>query len=102
MSNVHQLKHKQILLFRPDDGPYGPNALKGFIYYLRSTGKKGIIDFAFSASSDSIHSALSIKDNLILEAVTTSLIKNSDDNLLDKINNLQSEHLTGLIILCVF
>lgn len=98
MTTLHSLRYKQILLFNDSEqGQYASNALKGFIYYLRSTGKKGVIDFSFSASKDSVHSALSIKENLILEAIPTSLIKDKEDNLYDRIKNLENKELIKLL-----
>lgn len=97
MSTLHHLRYKEIYLFKSEQNQFAPNALKCFIYFLRSQGKKGILDFAFSSSSDSIHAKLSIKDNLILESVTAGLIRNCDTNLIDKINNLENEHLAQLI-----
>jgi len=82
MTAISKISPKQIYLFEDQQDRANQNSLKEFIYYLRFNGKKGIIDFSYASSVESIHPALSIKENFILDAVPTSLIKNKDDRVL--------------------
>ncbi len=98
MNNVTKLNFNKIYLF--DDicnEVKFSNSLKEFIYYLRFTGVKGIIDFSYASHKDSIHPNLSLKDNFILDSVPTSLIKDKDDNLRSRIDQLSNKKLVKLI-----
>lgn len=92
-----KLKHKQIYLFDTLQATCKQNSLKEFIYFLRFNGVKGIIDFSYAAAQETIHPTLSIKDNFILDSVPTSLIKNKEDNLNERISKLNNKLLIELI-----
>lgn len=98
MTIVRKISYQQIFLF---DDTYleknFKNSLKEFIYYLRYTGIKGVIDFSFSSNSDTIHPKLSIKDNFILDSVPKSLIKNKEDNFRFRLTELSNSVLAELI-----
>lgn len=89
--------HNKIYLF--DDSVTGnqQNSLKEFIYFLKYTGKRGIINFSYAAANESLHPSLSIKENFILDSVPTSLIKDKEDNLNQTINQLHNKSLIDLI-----
>jgi hypothetical protein len=98
MTNVRKIIYQEIFLF--DDSfneKKFKNSLKEFIYYLRYTGVKGVIDFAYSSDMDTIHPALSIKDNFILDSVPTSLIKNKEDNFRSRLGEIENKSLVNLI-----
>ncbi|MEX0798370.1 MAG: hypothetical protein WD025_02950, partial [Bacteriovoracaceae bacterium] len=78
-------------------GVFQRNILKEFIYYLKFTGKKGMINFSFSGNEESFHPRLTIKENYILDSVPTSLIKDKEDNFQMTAQNLGNEHLKQLI-----
>jgi len=97
-NNVTKLNFNKIYLF---DDSFNQNkfsnSLKEFIYFIRFTGVKGIIDFSYSSHKDSIHHNLSLKENFILDSVPTSLIKDKDDNLRNRIEQLNNKKLVELI-----
>jgi ABC-type branched-subunit amino acid transport system ATPase component len=97
MTAATKLRHKQIYLFEDHSDHKIQNSLKEFIYYLRFNDKKGIIDFSYASAEESIHPELSIKDNFILDAIPTSLIKNKEDNLRQRISELNNKVLIELI-----
>lgn len=88
---------KQIYLFNTPQQEWKQNSLKEFIYFLRFFGSKGVIDFSYASAFESTHPKLSIKDNFILDSVPTSLIKNKEDNLKERINKLNNKVLIDLI-----
>lgn len=92
-----KIKQNQIYLFDTIRPHWQQNSLKEFIYFLRFNGIKGIIDFSYAASNETIHPSLSIKDNFILDSVPTSLIKNKEDNLKERIKKLNNKLLIELI-----
>lgn len=98
MTIVRKIIYQQIFLF--DDSfqeKKFSNSLKEFIYYLRYTGTKGVIDFSYASDADSIHPKLSIKDNFILDSVPTSLIIDKEDNLRLRLSELSNQVLATLI-----
>lgn len=99
MTELRKVIYQEIFLF---DDSFNEkkfrNSLKEFIYYLRYSGVKGVIDFAYSAHMDSIHPSLSIKDNFILDSVPTSLIKNKEDNFRFRLEELKNRSLVDLIM----
>lgn len=89
---------REIFLFESECPKRGRlNVLKEFIYFLKFNGKRGKIDFSFSGNEESAHSALTIKDNYILDSVPTSLIKDKEDNFMETAQGLANEHLKLLI-----
>lgn len=88
---------KRICFFDLKSSLVHKNALKEFIYFLRYQGKSGVIDFSFANSNGSVLPNLSLKDNFILDAISTSLIKNQDANLRQKIESLSNTYLSELI-----
>ncbi len=89
---------KKIYLF--DDKLTGPNAcnsLKHFIYYLKSKGINGVIDFTYSGDIDSLHQELTIKENFILDSIPTSLIRDKENNLKTFLASIQNPHLVEMI-----
>lgn len=98
MTELRKINYQEVYLF---DDSYNEkkfkNSLKEFIYYLRYTGIKGVIDFAYSSHLDTIHPSLSIKDNFILDSVPTSLIKNKEDNFRFRLEELKNRSIVNLI-----
>jgi len=96
---MNEIKYlKQIYLFDGISNNTNPsNSLKEFIYYLKYSGKRGMINFAFSSSSENIHLHLSIKDNYILDSVPTSLIIDKEDNFSQRVEGLQNQYLKELV-----
>ncbi|MBG60533.1 MAG: hypothetical protein CMJ16_08760 [Peredibacter sp.] len=97
MTDLKVLHSPEIYLFNSEQRQFGANVLKDFLYYIKFTGKKGLINFSFSANEDGLHQNLSIKENYILDAVPSSLIKNSEDNFIHTSENLTNPHLKDLI-----
>jgi hypothetical protein len=98
MTNLRKIIYQEVYLF--DDSineKKFKNSLKEFIYYIRFTGIKGVIDFAYSSNMDTIHPSLSIKDNFILDSVPTSLIKNKEDNFRYRLKEIENKPLVNLI-----
>lgn len=94
------LKNKllnHIFLFEQTDELAPQNALKEFIYFLKFKGIKGIIDFSYSNGSGSLHHNLSIKENFILDAIPTSLIKDGENNLKEFLDQLNNSYIVSLI-----
>lgn len=60
-------------------------------------GQRGVIDFSYANETDSMHLNLSIKENLILDSVPTSLIKDNEVNLSEFISNIQNPDLVDLL-----
>lgn len=87
-----------IYVFDTHSKPFqASNCLKEFLYYLKYSGVTGVIDFSYSNSTDSLHHHLSIKENLILDSVPTSLIKNNELNLVELIQQSENTALLRLI-----
>ncbi len=84
----------QVYLFDLKDQP---NSLKEFLYFLKSKGVRGVIDFSLSTGRDTIHPNISLKDNFILDSVPTSLIKNKEDNLRLRLSELKNKKINQLI-----
>ena len=86
-----------IFLFEQASELAPQNALKEFIYFLKFKGVKGIIDFSYSNGKGSLHQNLTIKENLILDAVPTSLIKDGENNLKEFLGQLNNSYVVLLI-----
>lgn len=97
MNNLRKISKNRIYLFETNSFSNQSNTLKEFIYFLKYTGISNI-DFSFSSSRDSLHSQLSIKENFTLDSIPTSLIKDSDNNVLDFLTQLKNPYLKELIV----
>ena len=98
MTNLRKLHLKKIFIFdQTKSQKMTTNPLKDFIYYLKFKGLSGIIDFSYSFEKDSMHKDLTIKENFILDAIPTSLIRENEDNLNEFLKTLQNPHLAKLI-----
>ena len=73
------------------------NSLKDFLYYLRFSGKRGVIDFSYANETDSLHHNMTIKENLILDSIPTSLIKENEVNLSDFLQEIKNPELIAMI-----
>lgn len=96
MNNLKKISKHRIYLFEPNSISKQSNTLKEFIYFLKYVGITNI-DFSFSSRKDSLHSGLSIKENFTLDSIPTSLIKDSDNNVLDFLTQLENPYLKELI-----
>lgn len=96
MTTLRKLSYQNIYLF-DDDLASHSNPLKGFIYYLKSTQLKGVIDFSYSDSIDSLHPKLTVKENLILDAIPKSFIRDNLNNFDEIIKKLGNTHLKDMI-----
>ncbi len=97
MSNLLKIQYQHIFLF--DTGPLCDlkvNPLKDFLYFLKFEGQKGIIDFSYSWEKDSLHSNLTIKENLLLDSIPTSLIRDNENNLKEFFKTLENPYLIKL------
>lgn len=97
MSNVRKINYHNISLFEDNSNTTTANCLKDFLYYLKFKGNRGVIDFAYSCETDSLHPSLTIQDNFILDAVPTSLIKDGKNNLNEFLSTLKNPYLAELI-----
>lgn len=97
MNNVRKLNYHSIYIFDEEQKDNTTNSLKEFIYYLKFKGQNGVIDFTYSCDQDSLHKGLTIKENFILDAIPTSLIKDSENNLNEFLETLQNPYLVELI-----
>ncbi len=84
-------------IFIFENSSFSNNSLKDFLYYLKYMGQRGVIDFSYANETDSMHLNLSIKENLILDSVPTSLIKDNEVNLSEFINNIKNPDLVKLL-----
>lgn len=78
------------MLFEDNSNMHIKNYLKEFMYFLKFTGKQNLIDFSYASSDASTHKDLTIKQNIILDAVPTSINKDDEssfDELLESIDN---------------
>ena len=96
MTTIRKVSYQNICLF-DDKSIEAKNALKDFIYYLKASGRTGILNFSYSGGVNSLHPHLSIKDNLILDAIPKSFIKSNVDNFFGIINELQNKSLKLLL-----
>lgn len=96
MNNIHKIHSRKIYLFDYASSKHGNNTLKEFIYFIKSRGISENIDFSYSNSNDSLHCHLSVKENLILDSIPTSLIKNSELNLNQFLNSLNNKFIKYL------
>ncbi|MAX66278.1 MAG: hypothetical protein CME66_05020 [Halobacteriovoraceae bacterium] len=98
MNNVKKLTFSKICIFDIQNTKKQQfNPLKEFLYYLKFSGVKGVIDFAYSSHEDSLHKNLTVKQNLILDAIPVSLIKDGENNLTEFINTLTNPFLIEII-----
>lgn len=95
MSQIRSLHSKKIYYFDGKSHSQN-NPLKEFIYFLKSKGTHENIDFSYSNSQDSLHCHLTVRENLILDSIPTSLIKNSEIDLNQFISSLKNEPLKQL------
>jgi len=98
MTSLKRLNSNRIYFFDKTENDEYTNTLKEFMYFLKSKGVHENIDFCYANSKDSLHCHLSIKDNFILDAIPTSLIKESEINLNEFIDKLSNKHLKQLIV----
>jgi hypothetical protein len=96
MTTVRKISYPNICLF-DDEYLTNSNPLKDFIYYLKSHGTLGVIDFSYSDKIDSLHPKLTIKENLILDAIPKSFIRDNLNNFDEIINALDNKHLKQMI-----
>lgn len=96
MTNLRKLTSAKIYFFENDGKQAATNTLKEFIYFLKFTGRTNI-DFSYAAERDSLHQELNIKENFELDSIPSSLIKDSENNVLDFLNQLENPHLKELI-----
>jgi len=98
MTTLKRANSNRIYFFdQNDQNQFFQNTLKEFIYFLKFKGVHSNIDFSYSHFDDTLHCHLSIKDNFILDSIPTSLIKDSEINLVEFIKSLQNHHLKELI-----
>ena len=97
MNNVKKLNYHSIYIFDENRNSKTSNSLKEFIYYLKFKGQSGVIDFTYSCDKDSLHQGLTIKENFILDAIPTSLIKDSENNLNEFLSKIRNPYLAELI-----
>lgn len=99
MTTLKRNHSKRIYFFDNSDRKSNyTNGLKDFIYFLKSKGIYENIDFSYANAEDSLHRHLTIKENFILDAIPTSLIKESETNLSDFIASIQNIYLKDLIL----
>ena len=78
-------------------GNFAKNPLSEFLSFLRFAGKKGNICFSHAKGRDSLHATLSIKENLMLDAVANGLSKQHEDNFFAKLNQMSNTSLLEMI-----
>ena len=99
MSNLYKLNNCKIYFFEKTIvSQYDANPLKEFLYFLKYKGHD-FINFSFSADKNCLHDNLSVKENFILDAIPTSLIKDGENNLNDFIERIGNPHVRELILL---
>jgi hypothetical protein len=97
MNNLKTINYHSIYIFDENRNSKTSNSLKEFIYYLKFKGQNGVIDFTYSCDNDSLHQGLTIKENFILDAIPTSLIKDGENNLNEFLSKLKNPFLAELI-----
>lgn len=97
MNNLTLVKKSDIILFDPNPKDRYQNHLKNLIYFLKTKGHQGTIDFSHSDGINSLHPNLSIKENFILDSIPTSLIRDNEKNLSDFLNQMTNPYLKNLI-----
>lgn len=99
MTGLNNFNIHPIYLFDsalPDS--FSSNALKDFINFIKLNRGKKLIDFCYSCDTDSLHTALTIKENFILDAVPKSLIRDGEDNLKQFLKTLKNPYLKELVL----
>lgn len=88
-----------ILLFNTiKDTPYEePNGLKKFLNLVKFHTKKSNFKFSFSNGNGSLHHNITVRENLDLEAIPTSISLNTKLKTKDIISNIENEYLQKLI-----
>ena len=96
MTKVSKISVPKIYFFENGGSNLITNSLKEFIYFLKYQGHS-VIDFSYSNGEDTLHRNLNIKRNFELDAIPKSLIKDSENNLTDFLNDLENPYLKELI-----
>lgn len=93
------LTKSDILLFnRIKDVSYEePNGLKKFLNLVKYHTKKSNFKFSFSNGNGSLHHNITVRENLDLEAIPTSISLNTKLKTKDIIANIENEYLQKLI-----
>ena len=102
MDNLTLLKRSDIILFDPTPKNKYQNNLKNLIYFLKTKGHQGTIDFSHSDGVNSLHPNLSIKENFILDSIPTSLIRDNEKNLYEFLIHMMDILLENKIFLSYF
>jgi hypothetical protein len=100
MKNLSSIVNYEVLLFdiHSKRNPLNKtNALKEFLHYIKFNGNTGPISFSYASGSETIHPHKSIKENFILDAVSSSVIKNKEDNFREKMKVLRNQKINTLI-----
>jgi ABC-type multidrug transport system ATPase subunit len=74
-----------------------PNGLKKFTNLIKFTTKKKTFKFSFSNGSGSLHKNITIRENLDLEAIPTSISLNDKLQTKEIIANISNPHLQKMI-----
>lgn len=74
-----------------------PNGLKKFLNIIKFFNKKEPFKFAFSNGNGSLHHTISVRQNLDLEAIPTSISLNNKLKTKEIIDNIENEYLQKLI-----
>lgn len=93
------LDHSDILIFKKikEQNFEEPNGLKKFYGLIKYFKGKGNFKFAFSNGNGSLHKKITIRENLDLEAIPTSISLNTKIKTKDIINSIENEYLQKLI-----
>lgn len=89
---------RQILFFEKESSYNSPNQLKDFLNYIKSENSTTIIDFSYAAGKDTLIPGLSIRENIFLDSIPTSLAKNKDIGLKELLKNHENQSLIKIIL----
>jgi hypothetical protein len=100
MRNLYSIPDYEVLLFDINSRK-NPltlvNPLKEFIQYIKFNGWNGPISFSYASGVETILPQKSIKENFMLDAISSSLIRNKEDNFREKMKELKNKKINTLI-----
>lgn len=98
MTNLRKIQYQRVFLFSNEESLWeNKNGLKIFLAFARTMLKQSSIDFSYAGGLDSIHPSLTIKENIILDAIPRSLAKFNEKDFTEHLRGITNPHTSRLL-----